>query len=164
MKNLIATALVLLATVGATQAQSIYFENLYKDYQDSDDAMTLSLTGNLMTMASWFADEGEDQEMLNELGKSIDRVKMVMLEDGQRMSDREIDEFRRLITSKENFEELMIVRDGDETVEVLAIESGGVMSEIIMLIQGDDEFVVMDIWGEIDMKHINEIIDGVDFH
>ncbi|MEL6536188.1 MAG: DUF4252 domain-containing protein [Bacteroidota bacterium] len=164
MKNLIATALVLLATVGATQAQSIYFDNLYKDYQVSEEAMTLSLTGNLMTMASWFADEGDDQEMLNELGKSIDRVKMVMLEDGNRMSDREIDEFRRMITTKEKFEELMIVRDGDETVEVLAIEKDGLMSEIIMLIQGDEEFVVMDIWGEIDMKHINDIIDGVDFH
>ena len=164
MKKLFATALILTAAISGATAQSIYFENLYKDFEGNEDAMTMSLTGNLLTMASWFTDEAEDSETFSELGKSIDRMRLVMLEDGDLLPASEIEEFKRLITSREKFEELMTMRDGGETVDVFAIEADGLLSEIIMVMEGDEEVVIVDIWGKIKLEQVSDIVDGVDFN
>ena len=58
-------------------------------------------------------------------------------------------------------EELMVMRDGEQTVDVFAIEKDGVMKEIILIVRESEEMILMDIWGEIDLKNINQIVEAI---
>ena len=162
MKTILATTLLTVATVASGFAQSIYFDNLYGDFKEQEEAVTMTVTGSLLSLVSFFADDEESQEVMSELGKSIDMIKMVMMEEGQTLSDRDLDDLKRMITTKEGFEELMVMRDGEQTVDVFAIEKDGVMKEIILIVRESEEMILMDIWGEIDLKNINQIVEAID--
>ncbi|MDZ7647220.1 MAG: DUF4252 domain-containing protein [Cytophagales bacterium] len=71
-----------------------------------------------------------------------------------------------MISSKE-FEELMSIRDKDKDMKFYTKESGGKISELVMVMGGNEEFMVMTIFGEIDLKEISKIgksvnIDGLE--
>lgn len=157
-----AFALALLATIGAN-AQSIFFENIYKDFREDDAAVTISMDGNLISLASWFAEEVEDKEVLSELGKNIDHIMVVVLEENDGlMTNEEVRELKSNLINKEGFEELMIVREGGQVVEVLAIEGDGIIKEIVLLANEGEEMVMMDVWGKIDLQNIDALVDAMD--
>src|SRR5690606_34538852 len=56
-----------------------------------------------------------------------------------------------------NFEELMSVRDKDKDMKFMINEDGGKISEMLMVVGGDQEFMVLSIFGEIDLKQISRI-------
>jgi hypothetical protein len=71
-----------------------------------------------------------------------------------------------LVPSKE-YEELMSVRDKDKDMKFMIKESGGKISELLMIAGGSNDFMVMSLFGEIDLKQISRIgkkmnIDGLE--
>ena len=61
-----------------------------------------------------------------------------------------------LIPIKE-YEELMSVRDKDKDMKFFIKESGGKISELLMIMGGNEQFMVMSLFGEIDLKQISRI-------
>jgi hypothetical protein len=64
------------------------------------------------------------------------------------------------------FEELMTIRDKDKDMKFYTKESGGKISELVMIMGGNDEFLLMTLFGEIDLKEMGKIgrsvnIDGL---
>jgi hypothetical protein len=51
----------------------------------------------------------------------------------------------------------MTVRDKDKDMKFLIKESGGKISELLMVMGGDDQFMVMSLFGEIDLKQVSRI-------
>jgi hypothetical protein len=71
-----------------------------------------------------------------------------------------------MIPAKE-YEELMSVRDKDKDMKFFIKESGGKISELVMVAGGNEEFMLLSIFGEIDLKQISKIskkmnIDGLE--
>ena len=71
-----------------------------------------------------------------------------------------------LIPSKE-YEELMSVRDEDKDMKFFVKEtSPGKIGELLMVMGGNDEFLVLTLFGEIDLKQVGRMgskmdIDGL---
>ncbi len=62
---------------------------------------------------------------------------------------------------KAGYEELMSVTDAEENVKFSIIEKNGIVSELIMLVGGKEEFVLMSLYGEINLKDISKIASGM---
>ncbi len=65
------------------------------------------------------------------------------------------------------FEELMSIRDKDKDMKFYTKEAGGKISELVMVMGGNEEFMVLSLFGEIDLKDISKIgksvnIDGLE--
>ena len=57
-----------------------------------------------------------------------------------------------------NYEELMSVRDKDKDMKFYIKEiSAGKIGELIMVMGGNDEFMLLTLFGEIDLKKISHI-------
>ena len=59
------------------------------------------------------------------------------------------------------FEELMSIRDEDKDMKFYTKESGGKISELIMVMGGKDKFSMLTIFGEIDLKEMSKIAKNV---
>jgi hypothetical protein len=56
----------------------------------------------------------------------------------------------------------MSVRDKDKDMKFYIKESGGKISELVMIMGGTDDFMVMSLFGEIDLKQISKIGQRMD--
>src|SRR5258708_37955361 len=70
-----------------------------------------------------------------------------------------------MIPSKE-YDELMSVRDKDKDMKFFVKEAGGKISELVMVMGGNEEFMVLSLFGGIDLKQVSKIgrkmdIDGL---
>ncbi|MBK5278811.1 MAG: DUF4252 domain-containing protein, partial [Bacteroidia bacterium] len=65
------------------------------------------------------------------------------------------------------YEELMTVRDKDKDMKFFIKESAGKISELVMVMGGNEEFMVLTLFGEIDLKQVSRIgkkmnVDGLE--
>lgn len=58
---------------------------------------------------------------------------------------------------KGSYEELMSVKNASEDVQFMIRETGGKISELLMLVGGNDKFFIMSLYGEIDLKQISKL-------
>jgi len=65
---------------------------------------------------------------------------------------------------KNGYEELMSVTDADENVKFSIKEKGGVVTELIMLVGGNEEFVLMSLYGEINLRDVSKIASGMNMN
>ena len=115
-------------------------------------------------MANVTGDTDEQKAVISAISK-IKGLK-ILKKDEARNSRELYKEALSMIPSKD-FEELMTVRDKDKDMKFYTKEAAGKISELVMVMGGNDEFMVMSIFGEIDLKEIGKIgkainIDGLD--
>jgi hypothetical protein len=68
---------------------------------------------------------------------------------------------------RNEYEELMVVKDSESDVIFLAREEGGVIVELLLIVSGDDDNALIAITGEIDLNTIAKLskamnIDGME--
>ncbi|MFY0606292.1 MAG: DUF4252 domain-containing protein [Cyclobacteriaceae bacterium] len=69
--------------------------------------------------------------------------------------------------SSAGYDELMSVMDAEENMKFSIKEKNGVISELIMVVGGNEKFVLLSLFGEIDLKNISKIasamrVDGLE--
>ena len=60
------------------------------------------------------------------------------------------------------YELLMTVRDKDENIRFWTKEKGGIISELLMLVGGVKEFVMISFIGNIDLEKISKLANKMD--
>ncbi len=96
----------------------------------------------------------EDKELVSMISKI--KGLRILAKEGARNSRELFAEALASIPQKE-FEELMTVRDKDKDMKFFIKESGGKISELVMIAGGNEEFMVLSLFGEIDLKQISKI-------
>lgn len=62
------------------------------------------------------------------------------------------------------YEELMTVRDGEQNVRFVVKERNDVIEELLLLVGGPDEFVMVSFVGEIDLDKISKLAKAADIN
>ena len=65
------------------------------------------------------------------------------------------------ITSEE-YEELVTIKEKDSNIRFVTKESNGTISELLLLVGGNDEFVLMSFVGNIDLNKIAKLAKKLD--
>lgn len=153
MKNFIAAVgLMIIANCAFGQdAISKFFSKYQADETFSQVTVSSKMFGLFTNME---ADSPEDKEVLDAISK-LKGLRILAKQDTRNARTLYKEAFS-LIPMKE-YEELMSVRDKDKDMKFLIKESGGKISELLMVMGGNEEFMVMSLFGEIDLKQISRI-------
>lgn len=131
----------------------------FNKYRFKDGVATVSVPGWLIHLA---ANVGDLEEHEKELLESIDKVKVIAVEDDNLNKKIDLhDEFYKRISENESFEELMVVRNPDENVTIFGRMDDDVIKELLVLVGGDDNALIY-VKGEISPELLNDKVDLAD--
>ena len=152
-KSGIVALMVIITTMAHAQNDAI--TKFFNKYSTDESFTQVTVSSKMFSLfTNMEAETPEDKEVL----EAISKLK------GLRIIGKENDSNSRalykeafaLVPAKE-YEELMSVRDKDKDMKFMIKESGGKISELLMLMGGDNEFMVLSLFGEIDLKQISRI-------
>ncbi|MES2731773.1 MAG: DUF4252 domain-containing protein [Bacteroidota bacterium] len=146
-KLLVLTCLLFIPLLN--QAQSKAIDALQKKYKGSEETFSVNVNGHLVRLLMWFDDQKEKD--LKELMKGVNHVKMLRIP--KHHSGMTSSEFQNLKADvrKEAFDELMSIRSDDGNVDILIKEKKDSVSEILLLANNADDFVVLALRGNINL-------------
>lgn len=148
MKKLIIAVLVM--TTGLLNAQSL-ISTTFSDYEGNEDFTRVSISKKMFSlMANLDIEDGDEAELIKAI-TNVDGLKVIVA-DSSENPEKLYKETLDRIPSR--FEELLTVNEKGEKIIFLIDEKDGVVAELIMVIRQDDQFVLLDLWGAIDLKQI----------
>jgi hypothetical protein len=154
MKHIIASIalIMLISTANAQDAISKFFSKYNADESFSQVTVSSKMFSLFTKMD---AESPEDKEVLDAISK-LKGLRILAKQDARNARELYKEAFS-LIPMKE-YEELMSVRDKDKDMKFFIKEtSSGTISELLMVMGGNTEFMVLSLFGEIDLKQVSRI-------
>lgn len=161
MKNyIILFALLLLGKVVFSQSQAV--ENFHNKYKDNGKYLSVRIDGGILNILSGIETNDEEAQQMLEAMTKIDAINVHSIDrDEDKFAESDITKFKKEV-QKEKYDELLIIRDGDTDVDFLIKEKKGKISDLLLVVEEPDEFTIVSISGEIDLKTIAEITENLD--
>jgi len=154
------TSVLLVLVVAAASAQGEIVNKYFNQYADNDQFTKLSISSKMFSMFTQL-EPGTPEE--KEFLAAVAKIKGMKVLVGDSITNSatlykqvngEMD--------KAGFEELMTVSDAGETLRFCTKESNGVIQELTMVAGGKKKFLLMSIYGTIDLKSISKLARAMD--
>jgi hypothetical protein len=166
MKKLMVGAMMMVMSIGAF-AQGDAISKFFSKYQDDETFSQVTVNSKMFSLLmNMQVDDKADQEVIDAISKL--KGLRILAKDKARDGRALYKEALALVPQKE-YEELMSVRDEDKDMKFFIKEGAtpGKISELVMVMGGVEDFMVLSLFGEIDLKQIGKIgskmdIDGLD--
>ena len=158
--TVVGLAMMLISLTAFSQGDAI--TKFFTKYQDDETFSQVTVISKMFSLLMDMQVENpEDQEVIN----AISKLKGLRILGKDHTRDGRIlyKEALSLLPSKD-YEELMSVRDEDKDMKFF-IRSGtaaGKIAELVMVMGGNDDFMVLSLFGEIDLKQIGKIGSKMD--
>lgn len=153
MKKFIAIVGLMIIASGAFAQDAI--SKFFSKYQSDETFSQVTVSSKMFGLfTNMEADSPEDKEILDAISK-LKGLRILAKQDARNARTLYKEAFG-LIPTKE-YEELMSVRDKDKDMKFMIKENSGKISELLMVVGGNEEFMVMSLFGEIDLKQISRI-------
>jgi len=152
--------LLILATVfiwNFSNGQTRSIREFQEKYRDFGTYFSLRIDGGLLKGLSKLETNSEEAEEFFGLISEIEAIDIHSI--GREEADfnhSDLQKFKKQV-KKDKYEELMMVRDTDGNVDFLIKESRGRVSDLLLMVDGKEEFLVMNINGDIDLDHISKL-------
>lgn len=128
----------------------------FNKYRFKEGVTTITVPGWVIHLAAALS-EDENPEM--EFLESIDKVKVISVEDQDLNKSINLhDEFYDKINREGKYEELMVVRDDNESVTIFGVMEEDVITEMLILVGGEDNALIY-VKGEISPDLLNDKIN-----
>jgi hypothetical protein len=163
MKKLM-MGMVMMVGALAASAQNDAVTKFFNKYQDNPEFTQVTVSSKMFGLfTNMDVEKPEDKEILEAISK-IKGLRIIAKDEAR--DSRELYKEALSVVPKD-YEELMFVRDKDQDMKFLIKESGGKISELLMIAAGNDDFKMLSLFGEIDLKKVSRIgskmnIDGLD--
>lgn len=166
MKKII-VVLALIASGTAAMAQGEAVTRFFEKYAADESFNTqATISGKMFSLfTNMEATEPGDKEVLDAITK-LKGLRILGKNSGT--NARALYTEAMGVVTKNKYDELMSVRDKDKDMKFYIKETApGKISEFVMLIGGNSEFMIISLFGEIDLKQISRVgrkmnIDGLD--
>lgn len=136
--------------------QSKSTQKLHEKY---DDAFTMFFYKSTIKML-----ESDKTKEFMEIVKGIEKAKILKVDKYEKdFDENDIVEYKDGIKD-EDFEEVMSIRQKNGKFNVYLKEKNGVTKGIIVTLDSEDQFAILDIVGEIALDKISTLTDKIDFN
>lgn len=154
MKRILTTA-VLMMIMTATFAQDA-ISKFFTKYQNDESFSQVTVSSKMFSLFTQMdAENAEDKEVLEAISK-LKGLRILGKQDAR--NARELYKEAFTLIPVKDYEELMSVRDKDKDMKFYIKEgNGGIINELLMVMGGDTEFMVLSLFGEIDLKQVSRI-------
>ena len=155
MKKLM-LAVVMVGLAVAAQAQGDAITKFFDKYKDDDSFTQVTVSSKMFSLfTNMEVKNKDDQDVLNAISK-LKGLRVLAKEQGR--NSRELYKEALALVPMKEYEELMSVRDKDKDMKFFIKESKpGLISELVMVAGGNEEFMMLTLFGEIDLKEISNI-------
>ncbi len=135
-----------------SQAQTETLNKFKEKYAGMEEVTKVDISGAVFDMLAQIAESEEDDpdaEAFSRISRGLQKMEVLVVPYARTgLSDAEVkDLFAGL--DREKYETYVSVRDGNEKVDVLAREDDGGIGDILILVNGDEEFVMLILQGDI---------------
>ena len=151
---------ILFATLIYTSAfsQIDAIEKYFDKYQDDERFTTVYISPKLFSMVSKVAQDDVKSEVLDVI-KDLRGLRILTTEDNPNAFYKEA---ISTINTKE-YEVLMTVKDKEQNIRFMVKEGANdIITELLLLVGGEDDFVLMSFLGNIDLNKISKLAKTLD--
>lgn len=154
MKKIIAV-LVMVAGSTIAFAQGEGLAKFFNKYATDESFTSATISSKMFSLiTNMDAETAEDKEVIN----AISKLKGLKVLSKENTSDaRNLYKEAFGLVSSKDYEELMSVREKDRDMKFYIRESSGKINELVMVMGGTKDFMVLSLFGEIDLKSISRI-------
>lgn len=156
MKKIILSAFIAVIAI-SLKAQSP-FDDVYRKYANTEGATTVEISQKLFALCASAIQE-QDPE-IKELVQGLKGIKIISFENQENavLAKSMYKEFEAALPA--GLDELMHVNDDGEKVKMLGrVLKDNIVDELILLVDGDGEFVMIQISGMLDFTKIGKMAD-----
>jgi len=138
----------------SASAQNDAVSTLFQSYANDDSFTKVSISSKMFQLFTHI--EGDDKEEKEILEAIAGLSGMKILSKNDIPNGREL--YRKAVKSAlGKYEELMSVKDGDEDLTFLIREKSGKIEELLMLSGGDTNFLILSLFGDIDLNKVAQL-------
>ncbi|MFO7924723.1 MAG: DUF4252 domain-containing protein [Bacteroidales bacterium] len=139
----------------ALSAQEDAVERVFSKYAGSEGLTSLQISKGMFSM---LANMDKGDEEMKKLASSVNSV-YILHAPKELVKINGYNFYNEIINDLpvEKYEELMRVNSSDQQVIFLADEYDGIIRELLMIVGGDDDNVLICIKGNMDIKHLSSL-------
>ncbi len=167
MKKLFLLTVVALGFAFQATGQNDAISKYFDQYMNDERFNMVYVSPKMFELAARMDIESDDLDP--EVVSILEELKglRVLSYEGNEGSENEALQFYKEAREKidiNSYEELLVARDGDENVHILVTSEGDIVSELLMLIGGKDEFTMLSFVGNIDLKKVGKLANMLDIN
>ena len=151
-----------MAGASLSNAQSNAISKYFEQYVDDERFTSVFISPKMFQMFSKLEIndiDDEETEIILDIVKDLRGLRILTTEINAKAF---YEEAKRKINTKE-YEILMSVRDrGEDSVEFLIKDEDDIIKELLLLVGGDEEFVLLSFVGNIDLQKISKLSKSID--
>ena len=140
-------------------AQKSVVNKYFEKYSDNNNFAKIIINQKMFSIFANFEGNNEEETEFMQTISRLEGMKIIINDSCENPAKlfktvaAEIDEA--------GYEELMTVTDAEENVKFSIKEKDGIVEELIMLVGGNKKFVILSLFGDIDLKNISKIASGM---
>ena len=131
----------------------------FSKYEGRDDFTTIYITSRMFGLIAQIPESDDEEDVMNVIRK-LRGLKILTTDEYADRSELYKEAMSTL--PREGFDELMLIKEGDEEIKFLISEKGGKINEFLMLIGGDDNFFLMSMVGDLTLEDISRLSKTMD--
>jgi hypothetical protein len=151
--------MVVLFTMIVSKAQSPADE-IFEKYAGKEGFTTVYISKYMFDLFSSFESADPEADEMTEAISNLTGIKILAMEEPDK-SVNFFNEMKKKISGG-GYKELMIVKEEGQDIQFLVRENGDKISELLLIVSGEGENVLMSIQGDIDMKNISKLAGAMD--
>lgn len=163
MKTIIAFLMMVAVSTGV-YAQGEAISKFFNKYSTDESFTTATISSKMFSLITNMDVESQEDK---EIVAAISKLKGLKVLGKENTSDARALYKEAFGLVSKDYEELMSVRDKDKDMKFFIRESSGKINELLMVMGGSDDFMLLSLYGEIDLKSISRIgrkmnVDGLE--
>lgn len=126
--------------------------DFYNKIKNQENVKEIKIQGWLIKLAANFTDEADSKKLL----RKVSMLRALIMENGNTI---DVSEHKRLIRDlqQQEYQPLIQVRDGCERVDLMIREKDDHISDALLIVHGDDNFILLSIEGNFLFSDLNNL-------
>ncbi len=155
MKYLLSFLVVGILSISTGFAQTDAIVKFFDKYMDDDRFTMVYVTPRMFQMLDRLGADNEDPngDVIMQVAKDLRGLRILTTKENPVAFYKEFD----TKFNKSAYEPLMLVRDKGSDVKFLIEETGDYVRELVMLVGGAEEFVMLSFVGNIDLNKVSKL-------
>lgn len=161
MKNFFCVIILVASSIVAT-AQSRAIREFHDRFRDTGKYFTVHIEGGLLKFLSNVESDDQDTRAFLDAIRKIESIDLHAIDRREvNFDDKDVEQFRKSV-SREKFDEMMKVRDGSSNIDFLIKENNGRISDLLMIVDDVNEFLLLNFSGDIDLAALARLSKDLD--
>lgn len=143
---------------GVLSAQADAIDRFFSEYEEDPSFTVVYVSPKMFQMISKVTGDADMDEEIKDVIKDLRGLKILTTS----TDAREVYKDAKSKISTTDYEVLLTARDDGQNVRFLTKTTGDIVNELLLLVGGSDEFVLMSFVGDLDLDKIARLASKLD--